>query len=158
MVLVSLRSYFSTSKLLNLNGKSASSRILDFIGHAHDIKSYNGNLSHFGILTSLLISHFAHLSSVFMWLAGNLFHIGWTGNFSCWLLNPPSTLALAHSVWDPHLYESFYFYELSSTSTSVTSHSGLYHWLYSIGVRSEYQVFSLVLCFELLSLLFLITS
>ena len=140
-----------------LNGKSASTRLFEFIGNIHDIESFYGNPSTFGPFSLLFLSHWSHLSTILLWSSGNLFHIGWSGNFSCWLLNPPATLTLSHVTWDP-LYQSFEFYNLSSSPSSLVSYSGLYHWMYTVGFRSEYLVYLVALAAQLISLLPLLSA
>ena len=47
-----------------------------------------------------------HLAVIFLWTAGNLFHVGWQGNFEQWVLNPLKIKPIAHAIWDPHFGES----------------------------------------------------
>ena len=36
----------------------------------------------------IFASHFGHLAIIFLWTAGNLFHVAWQGNFEKWVENP----------------------------------------------------------------------
>ena len=87
-----------------------------------------------------------------MWIAGSLFHIGWSGNFSLYISNPVISIPISHSVWDPH-FANFSVASSSAIQSSCPSYSGLYSVLYTIGICDETQVFYLVLSFEALSLI-----
>ena len=54
----------------------------------------------------IFASHFGHLAVIFLWTAGNLFHVAWQGNFEKWVTNPLKTKPIAHSIWDPHFGQS----------------------------------------------------
>ena len=83
-----------------------------------------------------------------MWCAGNIFHIGWTGNYAQWLLNPVGILPIAHSIWDLNF----------SSNTSVQCLSGFYHWLFGVGYSSLAQLYCSVLALQLLAMLSLILA
>lgn len=133
--------------LTSANGRSVTVKIFDVIGSIHDLESlnYHNPLELYNIL---FVSHWGHLSIIFLWLSGTLFHIGWTGNFTLWQANPIATTPISHVVWDPHLAISSY--------SSVPSYSGVYNWLYAVGVRDNTQIYLFTLGCELLSLCFLV--
>jgi photosystem I P700 chlorophyll a apoprotein A2 len=54
----------------------------------------------------IFASHFGHLAIIFLWTAGNLFHVAWQGNFEQWILNPLKVKPIAHGIWDPHFGET----------------------------------------------------
>ena len=90
---------------------------------------------------------------IFLWISGTLFHISWTGNFILWRLNPVSTIAISHPIWDPHFYASV---KTGSYLSSTPSYSGVYNWLLSIGFTNEQQIYYLVIFIELTSLVFML--
>merc|ERR1719215_2358884 len=107
------------------NGQCATGRLFDFIGNVHDIESFYGGASSLELSQLLFSTHWGHLSVIFLWLSGTLFHIGWTGNYSYWKVNPISTIAISHAIWDPH------FSAVATTSSteylfnSTPSYSGV---------------------------------
>lgn len=142
----------------SLNGKSATLRVFDFIGNVHDIEAFQGIQSSLELNNYIFVTHWGHLAVIFLWLAGSMFHIGWTGNYVLWKMNPISTIPIAHTVWDPHFpSEVSRTADLSSTYiSSVPSYGGLYNWLYAVGFQNEAQIYYLVLALELVALGFLL--
>jgi len=80
-----------------------------------------------------------------MWVSGNLFHIGWNGNYELWVLNPIATIPIAHGIWDPH----------QATGINILF-SGIYNWLYTLGFNSLFQLYNLVILFQLLAVISLL--
>ena len=80
-----------------------------------------------------------------MWLAGNIFHIGWIGNFELWKQNPIKTVPIAHSIFDPHFG--------SSEIENNVAYSGLYNVLLTIGFTSNSELYNFTILAECLSLL-----
>ena len=135
------------------NGICATSRYLHIVGSIHDIESYLGIDNASSLNTQLFLSHWGHLSILFFWLSGNLFHIGWNGNYELWTLNPIATIPIAHGLWDPHLSLSICDAYSSGRSDYcvVVSYSGIYNWLYTAGFNSVFQVYNTVIVLELLA-------
>jgi photosystem I P700 chlorophyll a apoprotein A2 len=89
-------------------------------------------------------SHLGHLAIVFLWAAGNLFHVAWQGNFEEWILNPLKVAPVAHAIWDPHFGDSAieaYTPEGLAYPVNVAC-SGVYHWWYTIGMRTDYDLYA----------------
>jgi hypothetical protein len=105
----------------------------------------------------IFLSHFGHLAIIFLWAAGNLFHIGWNGNYELWIKNPISTMPIAHGIWDPHFgstVEQVWGATTASGASSeavVVSFSGIYNWLYAVGFTSNYEIYNFVIVLELLA-------
>lgn len=78
----------------------------------------------------LFLCHWGHLSIIFMWVSGNLFHIGWNGNYELWAKNPIKTSPIAHGIWDPHFGMTISDAYSSNDYSVVVSYSGIYSWLY----------------------------
>jgi photosystem I P700 chlorophyll a apoprotein A2 len=133
-----------------MNGRTSSSRLFEFIGAVHDIESFQGVANSLDITQYIFVTHWGHLSVIFIWLSGTLFHIGWTGNYSYWKINPISTIAISHPIWDPHISVD------SGTYISTPSYSGVYNILFSLGYQNEYQLYHSVLALEILALISLL--
>jgi photosystem I P700 chlorophyll a apoprotein A2 len=101
--------------------------------------------------------HFGHLAVIFALAAAEMFHIGWTGNFPCFLKNPIATLPMAHSTADPHSGGPFNeaYSAGGSYLGSLVSFSSLYNWLYAVGFTSVFDIYNLVIALELLAVAFL---
>merc|ERR1712186_187380 len=84
------------------NGRCATGRYFQVIGNIHDIESYFGIDNALSLNTQIFLSHWGHLAIIFLWVSGNLFHIGWNGNYELWVKNPIATMPIAHGIWDPH--------------------------------------------------------
>ena len=80
-------------------------RIWFSIATAHDLESHD-DVSEEALYQKIFASHFGHLAIIFLWTAGNLFHVAWQGNFEQWILNPLKVKPIAHGIWDPHFGES----------------------------------------------------
>jgi photosystem I P700 chlorophyll a apoprotein A2 len=91
----------------------------------------------------IFASHFGHLAIIFFWTSGNLFHVAWQGNFQQWVLNPLKIKPIAHAIWDPHFGQSaIKAFSLGGVSYPVNiATSGVYHWWYTIGMRSNTDLY-----------------
>ena len=56
-------------------------RIWYGIATAHDFESHDG-MTEEQLYQKLFSTHFGHLAIIGLWVAGNLFHIAWQGNFA----------------------------------------------------------------------------
>ena len=83
----------------------ATRRIWYGIATAHDLEAHDG-MTEENLYQKIFASHFGHLAIIFLWTAGNLFHVAWQGNFEKWVQNPLKVKPIAHSIWDPHFGES----------------------------------------------------
>jgi photosystem I P700 chlorophyll a apoprotein A2 len=112
------------------------------IGWAHDLESvFAGNEAQ--LYGKIFASHFGHLAVIFLWASGNLFHVAWQGNFQQWVLNPLQLSPIAHAIWDPHMGPdiacSYTPDGVSYPATVATS--GVYHWWYTIGMRTDLDLY-----------------
>ena len=104
----------------------------------------------------IFASHFGHLAIIFLWTAGNLFHVAWQGNFENGYKNPLKVRPIAHSIWDPHFGESaLKAFSKGNTYPVNIVFSGVYQWWYTIGFRTNQELFKasvglLALAFTLL--------
>ena len=120
----------------------ATRRIWYGIATAHDLEAHDG-MTEENLYQKIFASHFGHLAVIFLWTAGNLFHVAWQGNFEKWVTNPLKTKPIAHSIWDPHFGESALkaFSKASGTYPVNIAYSGVYHWWYTIGMRTNTDLY-----------------
>jgi len=120
----------------------ATRRIWYGIATAHDLEAHDG-MTEENLYQKIFASHFGHLAIIFLWTAGNLFHVAWQGNFEQWVSNPLKVKPIAHSIWDPHFGESALKAFSKGNSYPVNlAFSGLYQWWYTIGLRTNQQLYT----------------
>lgn len=126
-------------------------RIWYGIATAHDFESHDG-MTEENLYQKIFASHFGHLAIIFLWTSGNLFHVAWQGNFEQWTKDPLNVRPIAHAIWDPHFGQAAVdaFTQAGASGPVNIAFSGVYHWWYTIGMRTVgdlYQgaVFLLVL-------------
>ncbi len=112
------------------------------VATAHDFESHDG-MSEEILYSKIFASHFGQLAIIFLWASGNLFHVGWQGNFEQWVNNPLHVRPIAHAIWDPHFGESAVnAYTQGGASGPVNiCYSGVYHWWYTIGIRTNSDLY-----------------
>jgi photosystem I P700 chlorophyll a apoprotein A2 len=119
----------------------ATRRIWYGIATAHDLEAHDG-MTEENLYQKIFASHFGHLAIIFLWTAGNLFHVAWQGNFEKWVSNPLKTRPIAHSIWDPHFGESaLKAFSKGNTYPVNITFSGLYQWWYTIGFRTNQELY-----------------
>ena len=134
----------------------ATRRIWYGIATAHDLEAHDG-MTEENLYQKIFASHFGHLAIIFLWTAGNVFHVAWQGNFEKWVTNPLKVKPIAHSIWDPHFGESALKAFSKGNSYPVNiAYSGVYHWWYTIGFRTNQELYTAAIGLLLLasSLLF----
>jgi photosystem I P700 chlorophyll a apoprotein A2 len=120
----------------------ATRRIWYGIATAHDLEMHDEMTSE-SLYQKVFASHFGHLAIIFIWTSGNLFHVAWQGNFEQWILNPLKVKPIAHAIWDPHFGEpALKAFTRGGASYPVNiSYSGLYNWWYTIGMRTNNELY-----------------
>jgi len=119
----------------------ATRRIWYGIATAHDLEAHDG-MTEENLYQKIFASHFGHLAIIFLWTAGNLFHVAWQGNFEQWVGNPLKVKPIAHSVWDPHFGESaLKAFSKGSQYPINIAFSGVYQWWYTIGFRTNQELY-----------------
>jgi photosystem I P700 chlorophyll a apoprotein A2 len=113
-------------------------RIWYGIATAHDFESHDG-MTEERLYQKLFSTHFGHLAIIGLWVSGNLFHIAWQGNFEQWVADPLHVRPIAHAIWDPHFGQGAIdaFTQAGATSPVNIAYSGLYHWWYTIGMKTN---------------------
>ncbi len=117
-------------------------RIWYGIATAHDFESHDG-MTEENLYQKIFASHFGHLAIIFLWTSGNLFHVAWQGNFEQWILEPLKTKPIAHAIWDPHFGQPAIkaFSKTNSAYPVDITYSGIYHWWYTIGMRTNNDLY-----------------
>ena len=119
----------------------ATRRIWYGIATAHDLEAHDG-MTEENLYQKIFASHFGHLAIIFLWTSGNLFHVAWQGNFEKWVLNPLKTRPIAHSIWDPHFGEkALKAFSKGNTYPVNITFAGLYQWWYTIGFRTNQELY-----------------
>nr|UXD06253.1 photosystem I P700 apoprotein A2 [Eutreptia sp. CCAC 1914B] len=117
-------------------------RIWYGIATVHDFESHD-NITEEGLYQKIFSSHFGQLAIIFLWTSGNLFHVAWQGNFELWITDPLHVRPIAHGIWDPHFGQSAVeaFTRSNSTGPVNIAFSGVYQWWYTIGMRTNEDLF-----------------
>jgi photosystem I P700 chlorophyll a apoprotein A2 len=118
-------------------------RIWFGIATAHDFESHDG-MTEEKLYQKIFASHFGQLAIIFLWTSGNLFHVGWQGNFEQWGQDPLHVRPIAHAIWDPHFGQpAIEAFTRGGASTPVNiAYSGVYQWWYTIGMRSNTDLYN----------------
>ena len=134
-------------------------RIWYGIATAHDFESHDG-MTEENLYQKIFASHFGHLAIIFLWVSGNLFHVAWQGNFEQWIQDPLNVKPIAHAIWDPHFGQNAVdaFTQAGSTGPVNVAFSGVYHWWYTIGMRTNGDLYSASLFLLVLSSIFLLAG
>ncbi|MGG6269545.1 photosystem I core protein PsaB [Leptolyngbya sp. AN03gr2] len=113
-------------------------RIWYGIATAHDFESHDG-MTEEKLYQKLFATHFGHLAIIFLWASGSLFHVAWQGNFEQWIKDPLNIRPIAHAIWDPQFGKPAVeaFTQGGANYPVDISYSGVYHWWYTIGMRTN---------------------
>jgi photosystem I P700 chlorophyll a apoprotein A2 len=117
-------------------------RIWYGIATAHDFESHDG-MTEENLYQKIFASHFGHLAIIFLWTSGNLFHVAWQGNFPQWVQDPLNVRPIAHAIWDPHFGAPAVdaFTQAGASNPVNIAYSGVYHWWYTIGMRTNSDLY-----------------
>jgi photosystem I P700 chlorophyll a apoprotein A2 len=117
-------------------------RIWYGIATAHDFESHDG-MTEENLYQKIFASHFGHLAIIFLWTSGNLFHVAWQGNFEQWIKDPLNVRPIAHAIWDPQFGKAAVdaFTQGGANGPVNIAYSGVYHWWYTIGMRSNAELY-----------------
>ncbi|MGG6238535.1 photosystem I core protein PsaB [Nodosilinea sp. AN01ver1] len=131
-------------------------RIWYGIATAHDFESHDG-MTEENLYQKIFASHFGHLAIIFLWTSGNLFHVAWQGNFEQWIKDPLNVKPIAHAIWDPHFGQPAVdaFSQAGSSTPVNIAFSGVYHWWYTIGMRTNNDLYTGAVFLLILSAVFL---
>jgi photosystem I P700 chlorophyll a apoprotein A2 len=140
--------YHSSTNSTNHYSRAVSTRIYSGLSQVHSIDAFASNSSELSV--SLLSSHGAHFCVITSWLASLAFHIGWSGNYCIWLLNPVYFLPCAHYLFDPHLG---FFGLLLALGIIIVCISGCYSWFLVAGISRSVELFYVSLAMQLTSLI-----
>jgi photosystem I P700 chlorophyll a apoprotein A2 len=122
------------------------------IATAHDFENHDG-ITEERLYQKIFASHFGQLAIIFLWTSGNLFHVAWQGNFEAWTQDPLHIRPIAHSIWDPHFGQpAVEVYTRGGASGPVNiATSGLYQWWYTIGIKTNQDLYQGAIFLSLLA-------
>mmetsp|Transcript_417 Transcript_417/g.570 ORF Transcript_417/g.570 Transcript_417/m.570 type:complete len:731 (-) Transcript_417:947-3139(-) len=118
-------------------------RIWFGIATAHDFEIHDG-MTEEKLYQKIFASHFGQLAIIFLWTSGNLFHVAWQGNFEKWGEDPLHVRPIAHTIWDPHFGQpAVEAFTRGGASAPVNiAYSGVYQWWYTIGMRTNVDLYN----------------
>jgi photosystem I P700 chlorophyll a apoprotein A2 len=127
---------------LALRSDPSTRRIWYALATAHDLETHD-KMTEENLYHQIFASHFGHLAIIFLWTSGNLFHVAWQGNFEQWVVNPLKVKPIAHAIWDPHFgLNATQAFTAGGVDYPVNlATSGVYHWWYTIGMRSNDELY-----------------
>jgi photosystem I P700 chlorophyll a apoprotein A2 len=110
---------------------------------AHDFESHDG-MTESLMYPKIFASHFGQLAIIFLWTSGNLFHVAWQGNFEQWVSDPLHVRPIAHAIYDPHFGQPAIeaFTRGGSSQPVNIAYSGVYQWWYTIGLRTNTELYN----------------
>jgi photosystem I P700 chlorophyll a apoprotein A2 len=127
------------------------------IATAHDFETHDGITEEY-LYQKIFASHFGQLAIIFLWTSGNLFHVAWQGNFEAWIQDPLHVRPIAHAIWDPHFGQPAVeaYMRGGATGPVNIATSGVYQWWYTIGIRTNQDLYqgSIFLCLRAALVLF----
>jgi photosystem I P700 chlorophyll a apoprotein A2 len=131
-------------------------RIWYGIATAHDFESHDG-MTEENLYQKIFASHFGHIAIIFLWTSGLLFHVAWQGNFPLWIKDPLNVRPLAHAIWDPQFGQPAVkaFTQGGVAHPGNIAYSGVYHWWYTIGMRTNGDLYQGAIFLLILAGLFL---
>ncbi|PHT73120.1 Photosystem I chlorophyll a apoprotein A2 [Capsicum annuum] len=134
-------------------------RIWFGIATAHDFESHD-DITEERLYQNIFASHFGQLAIIFLWTSGNLFHVAWQGNFESWVQDPLHVRPIAHAIWDPHFGQPAVeaFTRGGALGPVNIAYSGVYQWWYTIGLRTNQDLYTGALFLLFLSAISLIAG
>ncbi|MCU0548999.1 MAG: photosystem I core protein PsaB [Leptolyngbya sp. Prado105] len=131
-------------------------RIWYGIASAHDFETHDG-MTEEKLYQKIFATHFGHVAIIFLWTSSLLFHVAWQGNFPQWIKDPLHLRPIAHAIWDPQFGKpAIEAYSQGGASYPVNiAYSGVYHWWYTIGMRTNADLYQGSIFLLLLAALFL---
>ncbi|KAF8364958.1 hypothetical protein HHK36_031402 (mitochondrion) [Tetracentron sinense] len=113
-----------------------------------------------GWLRDFLWAQASQLAIIFLWTSGNLFHVAWQGNFESWVQDPLHVRPIAHAIWDPHFGQPAVeaFTRGGALGPVNIAYSGVYQWWYTIGLRTNEDLYTGALFLLFLSAISLIAG
>ncbi|MED6186235.1 hypothetical protein PIB30_064930 [Stylosanthes scabra] len=134
-------------------------RIWFGIATAHDFESHD-DITEERLYQNIFASHFGQLAIIFLWTSGNLFHVAWQGNFETWVQDPLHVRPIAHAIWDPHFGQPAVeaFTRGGALGPVNIAYSGVYQWWYTIGLRTNGDLYTGAIFLLILSIISLIAG
>jgi photosystem I P700 chlorophyll a apoprotein A2 len=75
-----------------------------------------------------------------------------------WVGNPFKVKPIAHAIWDPHFGQTLRLKAFSKGNTYPVNiaYSGVYHWWYTIGFRTNQELYAGSICLIIIIILLLL--
>ncbi|AFY99861.1 photosystem I core protein PsaB [Calothrix sp. PCC 6303] len=118
-------------------------RIWYAMAMGNDFESHDG-MTEENLYQKIFATHFGHLAIIFLWASSLLFHVAWQGNFEQWIKDPLHIRPIAHAIWDPHFGKPAIeaFTQAGASNPVNIAYSGVYHWWYTIGMRTNNDLYT----------------
>ncbi|HIK05562.1 MAG TPA: photosystem I core protein PsaB [Trichormus sp. M33_DOE_039] len=131
-------------------------RIWYAMAQGNDFESHDG-MTEENLYQKIFATHFGHVAIIFLWASSLLFHVAWQGNFERWIQDPLHIRPIAHAIWDPHFGKPAIeaFSQGGANYPVNIAYSGVYHWWYTIGMRTNNDLYMGSVFLLLLAALFL---
>jgi photosystem I P700 chlorophyll a apoprotein A2 len=131
-------------------------RIWYAMAMGNDFESHDG-MTEENLYQKIFATHFGHVAIIFLWTSSLLFHVAWQGNFEVWQTDPLHIRPIAHAIWDPHFGKPAIeaFTQAGASNPVNIAYSGVYHWWYTIGMRTNNDLYMGAVFLLLLAGLFL---
>ncbi|RYR15553.1 hypothetical protein Ahy_B04g072363 [Arachis hypogaea] len=125
-------------------------RIWFGIATAHDFESHD-DITEERLYQNIFASHFGQLAIIFC---------GLPGNFETWVQDPLHVRPIAHAIWDPHFGQPAVeaFTHGGALGPVNIAYSGVYQWWYTIGLRTNGDLYTGALFLLFLSAISLIAG
>ena len=133
-------------------------KLFYILGNIHDLELFFNNLFINALSGKLFSSHWGHISIIFLWVSSLFFYIAWNGNYLVWLKNPIFIISIGHIIFDFHFLYSIYqaYSSIFLSFNYIIFILGIYNYLFSIGLCSEYDIYVVSLLYQILALVILI--
>ena len=106
---------------------------------AHDFDTQTNDLEE--ISRKIFSAHFGHLSIVFIWISGMIFHAARFSNYYAWLADPFGNKPSAHVVW-PIVGQDILNADVGNGFHGIQITSGLFHILRGAGMTAPIELYS----------------
>ncbi|WMV55036.1 hypothetical protein MTR67_048421 [Solanum verrucosum] len=138
--------------LARIIADSTTRRIWFGIATAHDFESHD-DITEERLYQNIFASHFGQLAIIFLWTSENLLHVAWQGNFESWVQDPLHVRPIAHEIWDPHFGQPAVeaFTRGGALGPVNIAFTGVYQWWYTIGLRTNEDLYTVALFLLFLS-------
>ncbi len=124
-------------ELANRTSDTTTRRVWYKLGSMHYFER-PGKAGALGLRNTIFVAHQLQASVIFAWAAVPIYQLAWQGTFDGWAANPSAGSPAAHAIRDPHFATQVVeAYAYGTGVLSIPCTTGLYEWLYTIGLRTS---------------------